>query len=314
MLSTNKQKIASDRQPNFAHPHKVVQSWYLVGRSREFPRNKVRGLDFIGRRIVFFRGGDGKLSALDAACPHLGADLSEGRLEENSIRCAFHGWRFDNTGACVSTPGAHRPEKRKTRAYPLHEDRGLVYLFNGPRPLFDPPSPFPGMRTFIPPRKEIKNHPHVILPNGLDQVHFETLHGLEFVKPPELIQERYTIKLNMLFRIPGKLPAWLSGTYKKNIRATFSTLGGGLAWADVYEPYQFNVLFSGSITGAGTCRTGTVFFVPRNPNAIRAVILMYALLGEDARMLENLKFTPGFTQRDQGMRAYSKLINRLKIW
>ena len=43
--------------------------------------------------------------SIDAFCPHLGAHLGYGGLvEESTIRCPFHAWRFDGTGACVEVP------------------------------------------------------------------------------------------------------------------------------------------------------------------------------------------------------------------
>ena len=42
---------------------------------------------------------------LDRDCPHRGADLAFGRLEDGGLRCAFHGWLFDVDGNCLETPG-----------------------------------------------------------------------------------------------------------------------------------------------------------------------------------------------------------------
>ena len=38
------------------------------------------------------------------ACPHRGASLFFGRNEEDGLRCVYHGWKFDATGACVDMP------------------------------------------------------------------------------------------------------------------------------------------------------------------------------------------------------------------
>ena len=37
-------------------------------------------------------------------CPHRGADLAFGRLEDDGLRCPFHGWLFDVDGKCLETP------------------------------------------------------------------------------------------------------------------------------------------------------------------------------------------------------------------
>ena len=45
------------------------------------------------RRVALFNEG-GRLFAVDEACPHMGADLSNGELKEGVLTCAWHGWRF----------------------------------------------------------------------------------------------------------------------------------------------------------------------------------------------------------------------------
>ena len=68
---------------NFNNPAVVVQSWYVAGRSESLPRGKVRSFDLGNRRIAVYRDTAGVLHALDARCPHLGADLGHGRVVGN---------------------------------------------------------------------------------------------------------------------------------------------------------------------------------------------------------------------------------------
>ena len=57
-----------------------------------------------GQRLVLFRDEEGELGLIGRNCPHRGADLCYGRLENNGLRCPFHGWHFDRTGQCVEQP------------------------------------------------------------------------------------------------------------------------------------------------------------------------------------------------------------------
>ena len=46
----------------------------------------------------------GRVVALADRCPHRSTRLSQGTVEGESIRCAYHGWRFDTGGRCVEIP------------------------------------------------------------------------------------------------------------------------------------------------------------------------------------------------------------------
>ena len=52
----------------------------------------------LGEKLVLFRDDEGNLGLIDRHCPHRGADLCYGRLEDNGLRCPFHGWHFDVNG------------------------------------------------------------------------------------------------------------------------------------------------------------------------------------------------------------------------
>ena len=71
------------------------------------------------------------------ACPHRGASLFFGRNEEEGLRCVYHGWKFDVTGACIDMPSepAESNFKNKVRAsaYPCVERNGIVWAYMGPR-------------------------------------------------------------------------------------------------------------------------------------------------------------------------------------
>ena len=51
--------------------------------------------------LVAFRDSTGKVGLVEAFCPHRRAPMFFGRNEERGLRCVYHGWKFDHTGACV---------------------------------------------------------------------------------------------------------------------------------------------------------------------------------------------------------------------
>src|SRR5688572_19415341 len=85
-------------------PAGLSTTWAPIALSNELKaRPLARRLG--GVPIVVFRGANG-VAALKDRCPHRNYPLSEGKLEDGVLRCPYHGWRFDQAGACVEIPGA----------------------------------------------------------------------------------------------------------------------------------------------------------------------------------------------------------------
>jgi len=112
--------------------------WLPVALSRELPKRDcppVR-LRILSEDLIAFRDTDGKVGLLSRYCPHRGASLFFGRNEEGGLRCVYHGWKFDTTGACVDMPNepAKCSFKHKIRqiAYPTREAGGVIWAYMGP--------------------------------------------------------------------------------------------------------------------------------------------------------------------------------------
>jgi phenylpropionate dioxygenase-like ring-hydroxylating dioxygenase large terminal subunit len=302
----------------FANPSALAQSWYPAARSARVRPGRVASYDLFDRRIAIYRDRDGRVRALDARCPHLGADLGEGTVEEDGIRCAFHRWCFDADGACREAPGYARPPGRRARVYPAQERWGLVWVFNGPTPLFDLPSPGPGRwRALRLPTQRLRCHPHLVLANGLDLTHYEALHGMTFTEAPRLTaSEPYEVSVTMRGRPRAGFWRFVAGCRKGEIAARFSTVGGSLAWATVSSPIAFHVVFTGRPDRAGGCLTQTVFLFdkPVGPTWVRGLALMGMLLHDDRRILDSMEFRNQFAERDEPLRAFADVVNRLGAW
>lgn len=83
-----------------------------------------------GKPYVLFRDDEGVLGLIGRHCPHRGADLCYGRLEDNGLRCPFHGWHFDRTGQCVEQPaepeGSMMYTQIKVPMIPVREDGSAI--------------------------------------------------------------------------------------------------------------------------------------------------------------------------------------------
>src|ERR671939_134960 len=124
--------------------------WLPAMLSSELPQpdsDPVRVL-LLGEQLIAFRDTNGTVGLIQHNCPHRGASLFFGRNEEAGIRCVYHGWKFDTTGACVDMPNepAESDFKHKVRAtaYPCQERGGIVWTYMGPRK--DPP-PLPDLEA-----------------------------------------------------------------------------------------------------------------------------------------------------------------------
>ncbi|MGW3507772.1 Rieske 2Fe-2S domain-containing protein [Streptomyces sp. NPDC000994] len=123
--------------PTTAHPTKRDQaeramrhSWFPVARSADLETPQPAVL--LGERLVVFRDGSGTARVTARRCPHRGADLSQGVVNNGSIGCPYHGWEFDGAdGTCTRVPSLadqnRIPPKAAIRAYPAVERFGHVW-------------------------------------------------------------------------------------------------------------------------------------------------------------------------------------------
>ena len=92
-------------------------------------------LRILGEDLVGFRDSNGEIAFMQNACPHRGASMFFGRNEEAGLRCVYHGWKFDVTGACVDMPNepaeSNFKHKIKAVAYPGSEWGGLIWIYMG---------------------------------------------------------------------------------------------------------------------------------------------------------------------------------------
>ncbi len=137
-----------------------------------------------GEEFVAFRDTAGRIGLLDARCPHRGAELFWGRNEEHGLRCVYHGWKFDITGACLDLPSepaeSNFKEKVRAGAYPVREYGGLVWAYFGPAELTPPLPKFefghlPAEQLFVSKKLQECNWAQS-LEGAIDTAHFSFLH------------------------------------------------------------------------------------------------------------------------------------------
>jgi phenylpropionate dioxygenase-like ring-hydroxylating dioxygenase large terminal subunit len=141
-------------------------------------------LKLMSERLIVFRDTQGKVGVIDEFCAHRGVSLWFGRNEENGLRCAYHGWKYDVIGQCIEVPS--EPEqsgfckKIKLKSYPCVELGDVVWVYMGP-PALQPLLPafewmkVPHSRRFVSKRTQECNYLQA-MEGGIDSAHVSFLH------------------------------------------------------------------------------------------------------------------------------------------
>ena len=115
----------------------LKNTWYVACTPDEI-ENKPLGRKVCGEKIVFFRGPDGKVAAVEDFCPHRGAPLSLGFMREGQLVCGYHGLTMGTDGKCASMPGQRVGGIPAIRTFPVHERYGFIWVWTGDPALADP--------------------------------------------------------------------------------------------------------------------------------------------------------------------------------
>jgi len=108
-------------------------NWYVVARSSEV-KTQPLAVTLWNQPIVIYRDNTGKIHALEDRCPHRQVKLSHGKIKDNLIECAYHGWRFNTLGECAEVDYLADNQKLpncKIRPFPVKEQDGFIWLFPG---------------------------------------------------------------------------------------------------------------------------------------------------------------------------------------
>lgn len=310
----------------FANPDVHLRSWYPTVPSRRVRKGRVLTHPFLGRRLALYRSRTGDLHALDARCPHMGANLGDGEVRDDRLVCPFHHWEFDGGGRCVARPSGAPPSSgRWTFSYPIRERFGFVWVFNGPEPTFPLPSaPGEGEHLLLrPPGWTLGCHHHVIVSNGIDLNHWRCVHGFVPYTAPEV--ERlpaggFRVSLHLearedrpIFRLAGATR--LDGVYTIH--------GGNIAVIDAERPWRFRAILAHRPCGDGGTRSRLFGLFPKGGGAahwlgleaaaaLAKLALLGLLLSDDRAILDRIDFWPRLTREDSVLAAFVQQVNGME--
>ncbi|MEM8593906.1 MAG: Rieske 2Fe-2S domain-containing protein [Pseudomonadota bacterium] len=167
-------------------PERYARGWHCLGLQVDFTEAP-RKIEAFGTELVAYRGESGALRVSSAFCPHMGGNLCDGWVEGESIRCAFHSWRWGADGVCDHIPYAKKiPEKARIRSYEVLEENQFVFIWHDPEG--SPPIPEqrpPHMSEcdsdewtdWVIETKRIETNCRELVDNMSDKAHFAPVHG-----------------------------------------------------------------------------------------------------------------------------------------
>ena len=104
--------------------------WYVACTMEEL-QSKPLGRRICNEAMVFYRTGAEQVTALEDFCPHRGAPLSLGTVEDGLLVCGYHGLKMGCDGSTDSMPGQQVQSFPCIRRYPVHERYGFIWVWPG---------------------------------------------------------------------------------------------------------------------------------------------------------------------------------------
>ena len=177
-------------------PHTFPRGWFVIAEKSELDKGPM-AVRFFGRDLALYRGESGKPVLLDAYCKHMGTHLTASdsamivrnghQIEGDSIRCPYHGWRYNAAGDVDDIPyhDGPCPKSASIRSYPVVDSMGCIMAW------FDeeggePDYPAPVLPEWDHPQwvqwqldhlGELAIHPQEVLDNMSDIRHLGPTHG-----------------------------------------------------------------------------------------------------------------------------------------
>ena len=306
MPEQNARTRASRPQPHFlrmpaeGEDGLFTQSWFPVALTKELVPGQILGVNFLDGKIVVFRAPDGTPRAMSAYCPHVGADLSVGKIVDGRVQCAFHHWEYDTDGFCVKTGiGDPPPKSACLFMFPVQERFGIIWVFNGEEPLFDLPQlPYADSELASEAYRFgqiLHCDPWVFAANTPDMQHLKVVHKIKFEteEPHDLVKwHDYGFEFSYRGLHQGDVP----------IENTAGIRGTSV----FYRWGMYDGFWRCNVTGFGLPRPGEhqvfscslVLAGPNAPEQLESVLaISRRTVGEDKDILDTIHYRQGLLTR-----------------
>ena len=177
--------------------------WHPVARGVDIAPGEVVPVTLLGEELALWRTPSGELGLVDDLCVHRGTRLSYGTVSSDGcIRCPYHAWEFDGSGACrfiPQLPEGPIPSRARVGAAQVAEQAGLVWAClvgeeEQARPLPQLPEfEHAGWRTYAGEPMFWACQSARQIENFLDIAHFSVVHVDVFGNPDVMEVAPYTV-------------------------------------------------------------------------------------------------------------------------
>lgn len=111
-------------------PTFIRNAWYVAAKSEEISNDKPLGRTICNEKIVMFRGANG-VAAVEDFCPHRGAPLSLGFVQDGRLVCGYHGLEMGCEGKPVAMPLQRVQGFPCIKSYAVTEKYGFIWFWAG---------------------------------------------------------------------------------------------------------------------------------------------------------------------------------------
>jgi phenylpropionate dioxygenase-like ring-hydroxylating dioxygenase large terminal subunit len=224
-------RVGDPSGPVDLRPGRVVarDAWYSICHASAVRKRRPLARMLDSCPLVVWRDRDDVIRVHDDRCLHRRVPLSLGKVVDGHLRCPYHGWCYDGTGACVEIPslgpGAEPPSRFGLRTWPSLVRYGLVWVWHGAPERADPDLvpdiPFLHPDRPAPCERQLSYEAahELVVENLLDLTHLDVLHagiigdpggGFEEVKA-DFTEEIVTMTRLTKDRKPPKAQALMYG-------------------------------------------------------------------------------------------------------
>jgi 5,5'-dehydrodivanillate O-demethylase oxygenase subunit len=159
-------------------------SWQPIGVSAQLEAGRAQPLRVLGEDFTLYRGASGTPFVVGSRCAHRYTWLHTGWVEDDCLRCFYHGWKYSGDGDCVEAPAEVDGFASQIRIprHPVVDYAGLIFGYFGegePPPMWsfaqfdDPENDL--VSAVRPPGRWPINY-FQSLENGADPVHTAFVH------------------------------------------------------------------------------------------------------------------------------------------